>query len=219
MGVLRLGPNHAPETEDKIRSGSKSVVHPAPDLFIPAYLSQSGHVVPERYLYPISRDHLLPLVEYNVFRASSTNVLILGHLHLFGSSCRFGASVPSFPNPYQGDIIPVSLRPTSLQQSALYPDWIDILPSPRMRDNAIRTQHLFTNSELCADILGGLMGTQSDVNPGVVVWSDPWEPSGWELTEGFVRKWEFLVQGCNDLLESTNRWRDLRGEKRLTWKS
>lgn len=188
---------------------------PTSDLYIPPYLRLSGHVVPVRYLYPISGDHLLPLVEYNVFRATSTNFLILGHLRLSESPCRFGGSVPTFPNPYQGNNIPPSLKRTPLQQSTIYPDWIDLLPSPRMRDNAIRTQHRYTSSELCADLLGGLMGRQNDVDSGLIVWSNPWEPNGWELTEGFIRKWGFLIQGCTDLFESTNRWRDIRGEERL----
>jgi hypothetical protein len=38
---------------------------------------------------------------------------------------------------------------------------------------------------------------------------------GWEVTEGFLRKWGFLLEGCDELIESTNRWRALRGEERL----
>jgi len=214
--VLRLGTNHSPEAEDNICPARESIVPSTSDFFIPPYLSHNGHVVPLRHLYPISRDHLLPLVEYNVFRASCTNILILGYSHLFQNSCGFRGSVPVFPNPYQGDNIPVSLRPTPLQQLTIYPDWIDIIPSPRMRDNAIGTLHLFTHSELVADLLGGLVGRPSNINSGLLVWSNPWEPSGWELTEGFIRKWAFLVQGCTDLVQSTNRWRNLRGEEPLT---
>jgi len=59
------------------------------------------------------------------------------------------------------------------------------------------------------------MGRQNDIDSGLIVWSNPWEPNGWELTEGFIRKWGFLIQGCTDLFESTNRWRDIRGEERL----
>lgn len=196
-----------------------TVVIPTPELVIPPYLSHSGRITPARQLYPISRDHLLPLVEYNVFRATWTNILILGHLHLIAQpSCGFRVSVPIFPNPYQGGSLPASLKPTALQQSAVYPDWIDMLPSPRMRDNAIRTQHLFTNAELVADLLGGMMGSKNDIDSILLVWSNPWEPSGWELTEGFVRKWGFLVEGCTDLFQSTNRWRALRGEERFLCK-
>ena len=35
------------------------------------------------------------------------------------------------------------------------------------------------------------------------------------MSEGFVRKWGFLLAGCADVIEFTNRWRDIRGEERL----
>jgi len=157
----------------------------------------------------------MPLVEYNVFRATATNFLILGSSRFSEVACPFGASVPTFPNPYQGIIIPPSLEQTPLQQSSQYPVWIDLLPSPKMRDNAIRSQHLFTSNELYADLLGGMIGRQNDVNSGLIAWSNPWEAGGWELTEGFIKKWGFLVRGCVDLFEATHRWRDIRGEERL----
>jgi hypothetical protein len=164
----------------------------------------------------------LPLIEYNVFRAVYTNILILGNAHIMGGPCLFSGS-GSVPFPHAPDragsstSIPAALRPTPLQQSAPHAAWIDVFPSPKMRDNMIRAQreHLFTSGELCADVLGGLSGKQNDVNSGLIVWSDPWEPGGWELTEGFIGKWKFLIKGCNDLVESTNGWRDVRGEDRL----
>jgi hypothetical protein len=218
-GVLRPGAKLPPREYIYSAKRSSAVTPPAAELFIPPYVSHSGLVIPARYLYPISRDHLMPLIEYNLFRASTTNMLILGHVHLVAQKpCGFAASIPMFPNPYQCDRLPVSLRPTPLQQSAVYPDWMDLFPSPRMRDNAIRTQHLFTNDELLADLLGQLVGSQSDISSVLLVWSNPWEPSGWELTEGFIRKWWFLIQGCTDLFQSTNRWRALRGEEPLTSK-
>jgi hypothetical protein len=84
-----------------------------------------------------------------------------------------------------------------------------------MRDNAIKTHHLFTNKELAADLLTGMLGQEDGKDPGMLVWSDPWDPSGWELTERFVKKWSFLVQGCHDLFRSTNYWRKIRGERPL----
>jgi hypothetical protein len=50
---------------------------------------------------------------------------------------------------------------------------------------------------------------------GVLVWSDPWRADGWEVTEGFLKKWGRLLKGCRELIESTNRWRELRGEEPL----
>ncbi|KAH8649112.1 hypothetical protein BX600DRAFT_517506 [Xylariales sp. PMI_506] len=186
-------------------------------LHIPAYFAGGTVFVPARILYPISRDHLLPVVEFNVYRASLTNVTILGLFHLVRASCGFNGPVPVFPNCYKAGDIPDSLRPTALQQTTPHFDWIDLLPSPRMRDNAIRAQHTFTNQELCVDILGGLNGKENGVDSGIRVWSNPWEPEGWELTTGIVKKWGFLVRGCDDMFRASNRWRQLRGEEPVNW--
>ncbi|EED14024.1 conserved hypothetical protein [Talaromyces stipitatus ATCC 10500] len=196
--------------------GQNSQLHLASTLIIPSYVSVNGRIVPERYLYPLSRDHLLPLLEYNIYRATITNLLIIGHMHLIHENCGFHGPLTIFPNPYQGISIPPALRRTILQQTVSYPDWVDLIPSPQMRDNAIRTQHLFTNKDLASDILTGMMGQEDRKDPGMLVWSDPWDPSGWELTEGFVKKWGFLVQGCYDLFRSTNYWRNVRGERPLS---
>ncbi|KAI0124020.1 hypothetical protein BJ170DRAFT_70653 [Xylariales sp. AK1849] len=217
--ALDLRAKRAPEPRSAVLPGRPSdTLLPASNIVIPPGVTISGKSIHMRYLYPMSRDHLLPLVEFNIWRASLTNIFIIGHLHLLGSrSCRYGGHTPVFPSPYDGDTIPESLMPTPLQRRTPHADWIDLFPSPRMRDNAIRTQHLISNLELCADLMGGLSGQQNDVNSGLLVWSNPWEPGGWELTQGFIRKWGFLVEGCSDLLQSTNQWRDLRGEKPLIW--
>lgn len=52
---------------------------------------------------------------------------------------------------------------------------------------------------------------------GLIVWKDPWDPSGWEATETFVRRWKWVIKGCHELLESTNSWRKRRGEPPLVW--
>ena len=52
---------------------------------------------------------------------------------------------------------------------------------------------------------------------GVIVWRDPWDPTAWELTEGFLRKYGFIVEGCDDMLSGTNKWRAMRGEEPLVF--
>jgi hypothetical protein len=52
---------------------------------------------------------------------------------------------------------------------------------------------------------------------GLIVWRDPWDPSGWEVSETFVRKWSWVLRGCRELLWSTNYWRGRRGEDVLVW--
>jgi hypothetical protein len=50
---------------------------------------------------------------------------------------------------------------------------------------------------------------------GVMVWADPWDISGWEMTETFVKKWGFMLKGCEEFVEATNFWRRRRGEDEL----
>ncbi len=51
----------------------------------------------------------------------------------------------------------------------------------------------------------------------MMLWGEPWAEDGWEVSEGFARKWSFLVAGCESLLKSTNKWRELRGESGLVF--
>jgi hypothetical protein len=50
---------------------------------------------------------------------------------------------------------------------------------------------------------------------GVIAWSPPWDISGWEVSEGFLKKWGWLLGGCDEVLEATNPWRRMRGEEDL----
>lgn len=76
--------------------------------------------------------------------------------------------------------------------------------------------HLIDQDELCRDLVGGLFEGFNDVDEvGIVVWNDPWHLSGWEITEGFARKWGCLLKGCHEVVEAANKWRALRNEDRL----
>lgn len=50
---------------------------------------------------------------------------------------------------------------------------------------------------------------------GMLIWGEPWRIDGWEVTEGFLRKWGWLLKGCDEMIEASNRWRGLRGEEPL----
>jgi hypothetical protein len=166
---------------------------------------------------PLPVDHrLLILVQYNVLRAIQANVSILySHklTNLECSSCR--GTMPLFSTPSN---LPLSLLPTALQMTVPHKLWIDLMPCPIMRDNAVKLQDTFDNDELCLDMVGGLHGGYD--HPGVekngmLVWFDPWDVRGWELTEGFVKKWGFLIKGCREAVEATNMWRSRRTEEPL----
>lgn len=50
---------------------------------------------------------------------------------------------------------------------------------------------------------------------GVIAWDPPWDIRGWEVSEGFWRKWRWTFEGCGDVLEATNSWRRGRGESAI----
>ena len=111
---------------------------------------------------------------------------------------------------------PPTFAPTALQIRTPHPSWIDTIPCSRMRDNMILHYGSFDEDDLCSDLIGGLFeGFNHVEQTGMLVWSDPWHVSGWELTEGFARKWGFLLKGCEELFLATNKWRAMRNEDAL----
>ena len=65
-------------------------------------------------------------------------------------------------------------------------------------------------------MVGGLFEGYSDLEMrGMLIWGEPWRIDGWEVTEGFLRKWGWLLKGCDEMIEASNRWRGLRGEEPL----
>ncbi|VUC36643.1 unnamed protein product [Clonostachys rosea] len=50
---------------------------------------------------------------------------------------------------------------------------------------------------------------------GFIVYGAPHRVESWEVTPEFVWKWGWTLMGCQELMESTNRWRRSRGESVL----
>jgi len=173
--------------------------------------------LPQPLVFPLAPDHrLITLVQYNVLRATITNMAILSILHTMPTECRADTAVPTHLLFDLPSLVPPALQATALQQSVAHEPWIDAVPIPAMRDNLILNYDSIDQDDLCCDLLGGLYEGFDDVAlTGVIVWSQPWHVGGWEVSEGFARKWGFLLKGCAELIESTNRWRDMRGEDRL----
>ncbi|PSR77307.1 hypothetical protein BD289DRAFT_377903 [Coniella lustricola] len=195
-------------------------------LPLPA-LGQPYHNL-SRQLFPLSSDHLIPLIEYNVYRATLTNIYILSLFQLLQNpDCAYllNPQPPLFPTESATSTankeIPASLHLTELQRTTPHELWIDTIPSPRMRDNAIRAvqQGRLNEDQVCGDVLRGLCGgAKEEVDARLIVWTMPWDASGWEVTEGFARKYAFLLEGCEDMLMATNRYRRQRGDDALVWK-
>jgi hypothetical protein len=137
--------------------------------------------------------------------------------------------------------LPSSLAPVQSQTSFLHFVWVDIIPFPTMRENFITWEKQFNHAELVNDLVGNLVDAASIPEPfstvhvhpipcnlnlvnaaddevttsrnGLIVWGEPHLVDSWEATPGFLRKWGWAVQGCHDLIESSNRWRVRRGEE------
>ncbi|KAL2801805.1 hypothetical protein BJX63DRAFT_416573 [Aspergillus granulosus] len=165
------------------------------------------------------REHLLGLTRLNVHRAINENIRAIG-MDVDWMSCDDSISIfnlrsPESPSTYTEDSIPIALRPTEIQKTIPHHPWLDFFPFPRMRDCLITASHLFDDDELCHD----LMAFWDTRNTGatLIVWGQPWDPRNWEATEGFVRKWSWLLRGSTELLISTNYWRRQRGEPPIVW--
>jgi hypothetical protein len=135
--------------------------------------------------------------------------------------------------------LPECLVPTSLQMEVEHATWINLFPFAKMRDNLISWQKCFDHAELVEDLLGLtipadmfaapwtsqepiaskmtlLDGDDDEITTarkGLILWGEPHNPGSWEATPGFLRKWGWTAEGCEELIESSNRWRNIRGEE------
>jgi Domain of unknown function (DUF3425) len=156
-------------------------------------------------------DHVLTLVKFNVFRAMLSNSRTLG----FPAEDRMEDDALSpFPRSQSTGIttflLPPSLCPTMLQCRVSHHPWIDLLPIPRMRDNLLLAGDSYDDLELCADLIG--FYNSATTRTGLIVWREPWDPEGWEVTPSFLRRWGWTIIGCGELRKSTNYWRSQRFE-------
>ncbi|KAL8383389.1 hypothetical protein RB595_006916 [Gaeumannomyces hyphopodioides] len=183
----------------------------------PFHPSQQGASF--RITFPLSPDHhLITLVQYNVLRATMTNISILRLQNIIPPACDSAALLVAGQDQTCAPPPPADLAPTTLQRTVPHPGWMDVAPDGRMRDNLIRAAHALDADALCDDLCGGLYEGFDDCEArGMLVWADPWRVESWEVSEGFVRKWGFLLRGCYATMRATDRWRASRGEKPMDW--
>jgi hypothetical protein len=173
------------------------------------------------WAYPLPADHLISLVYYNVYRALIQNVELLG----LDLNLMYTDDYPSPFTPLSQSAtsairrLPISLEPTELQKTmAHHPQW-DIVPDPVVRDNILRYgEENINDIELCLDMVGGGIysdtGGDTQEKTGLIIWGEPWDLEGWEVTEAFARKWGWMLRNA-PITNSTNRWRKARGEDAL----
>ncbi|KAL1865740.1 hypothetical protein VTK73DRAFT_5086 [Phialemonium thermophilum] len=165
--------------------------------------------------FPLAPDHLITLLQFNALRALIVNRTLISGILATPLDCDKEV-IHVVPFPAQPELVPPALLPTTLQQTVPHGDWIDMFPSPEGRDRLICAAGTFDEDELWADCIGGLFeGFPDDEieRRGIIAWSPPWDMTGWEMSEGFLRKWGWLFQGLPGALEATNRWRLQRGEE------
>ncbi|KAL4960514.1 bZIP transcription factor [Aspergillus stella-maris] len=170
-------------------------------------------------------DLLLDVVRVNFLRGLHSNIEVLGYsaseMHDDALS-QFGSAGPVKASIKPSSSLPLALRPSKIQLRTPHHPWLDLLPIVQMRDNLILAGDGYDDAQLCKDMCG--YGAQ--LNPdrrrgdargetGVIIWRDPWDPSGWEVTESFLRRWGWTVRGCMGLFRATNEWRGRRGEPPL----
>lgn len=183
-----------------------------------------------RLHFPFSTDHLIHLIQFNVFRAVLINMFTIRATHLF--SCETNMTdwirISALPLP---SAIPPTLEPTALQRRIPHAPYVDLFPLPGLRDALVLAEGTYDDCELCVDLLGSIadkhvrdrqtiedVTKEQDDRKGLIVWGEPWRIESWEVEEGFVRKWGWMLKdNCQELLRSTNHWRDIRGEEPLKW--
>jgi hypothetical protein len=158
-------------------------------------------------------DHLMTLTKFNVLRAFIQNFTVLGlALQEMDDDILspFNSALSGTSDTRPSWNVPPSLSPTVVQIHVPHHPWLDCFPFPQVRDNIIRVAQLFNDCDLCTDIMDPANG---DV--GMMVWGDPWVPQNWEVSELFVRKWSWVINGCPEIILASNFWRARRGLKRL----
>lgn len=160
-------------------------------------------------------DHLMTLTKVNVFRAFAQNIKMIGWSETWwpdDAVSKFSTARPQdSQTPDQLSRIPQNLQPTRVQRTKPHHPWLDFFPLPKMRDNLIEAGEDWDDEQLCHDIMG--FWGESSIDAGLLVWGEPWDVRNWEVTEPFIKKWQWVIRGCPELMNATNSWRARRGEK------
>jgi len=215
-------------TDEKDRPSDNTPTRCAYDLGSPSRQTMFRRFAQEalaEYVGGAPRPTRLPtLVQLNVFSALTRNAAALGVSKewladdTISPFSRHGPDLGLFfPGMASSVPYPDSLRPTALQVAVPHHPWIDLLPIPRLRDNilcATVEPDALDEDDLCYDLVE--VTGESD-KASLIVWAEPWNPRGWEVSVAFLRKWGWLLKGCPEILEATNYWREKRGEKRLAF--
>ncbi|GAB1195674.1 hypothetical protein APSETT444_004936 [Aspergillus pseudonomiae] len=147
-----------------------------------------------------NQDHLLSLPKFNIQRAIIDNTVAMG-MTMEWMNGDDAVSIFNMQGPGISEaLIPASLRPTIVQRRIPHHPWLDFFPFPNLRDNLIAVQDEIDDEELCHDLMA--FWDTRNTGPMLLVWGPSWMPGNWEMTPAFVKKWGFLLGGCEELLQT-----------------
>ena len=160
--------------------------------------------------------HLTTIVHFNVFHGLARNAALLGMQNEWLIKGTTSSFVLPRTSPAEDPSCPENMKPTALQRATPHHPWIDLWPLPRMRNNflqaSLQVRGTVDEDAICRDIVDVGAGEGIE-KAALVLWGEAWDPRSWEATEGFLRKWGWLLEGCQELIDGTNYWRRRRGEK------
>ena len=175
-------------------------------------MTSSDGSFPDSYLLPV---HELTLLKA-MFRIAD-RIGCKGQLWSLDAPSPFftGIATPSH-------LLPVSLRPTRAQTMIPHHPLLDVLPWPGVRERVIQ---MFTlPDEMRPSGAAGPLALVNfaydveDNSEGVRIYGeDPYDPASWEVGQVLFERWWFLFD--RSIIETSNRWRRLRGAPQLRIKS
>ncbi|KAJ8118448.1 hypothetical protein OPT61_g581 [Boeremia exigua] len=163
--------------------------------------------------------HLPLLARYNMALSLAANARLLGTIdefYIWDGISPMNKQGPLLGLGFHDQFAdwPSNLKPTQIQLSIKHHPWIDCLPWPQLRNNLLRAFEVAVcdEDELCHDICD----LTDSIEPMILIWGTSEDPRNWEVSDGFLRKWAWLLYGCGQALTSTNYWRAKRGENLIT---
>ncbi|TGO30784.1 hypothetical protein BPAE_0003g00690 [Botrytis paeoniae] len=102
----------------------------------------------------------------------------------------------------------------------IFPDYVT--PTPDAHDCTLQMRDVLAALPSIEENNSGIDDSedQDDYTAGrkcMINWGDPWNVESWEVTPGFVKKWSWALEGCDDLIQASNKWRASRNERLITW--
>lgn len=192
--------------------------------------SVTDHLSPDSYFIPVTELTLLravmrisarlgcteamwqidgqsPFLENNKKKNNSSNP---------STNTETGLSAPNTEDTIA--LLPANWRPTRAQRFVPHHPALDILPWPSVREKLIGLFSLPLDERppIAADPLAlvHLIYDLEDNAEGLRIWgSDPYDPTCWEVGQLVFERWWFVFD--RDIIEQSDRWRELRGASRL----